>query len=240
MNKTYYKQSPRINKRVLFRFCGICLCLLGVVVTGYLFFPVISWKLYLEPAFASQQITSPVPQTNLVTASTWQSLLQSNQIGINFNDPKNWFPTASFGSSTKSSVAEYTISIPKINISQASVSTIDVDLDRHLINYQGTATPPNKGNAVIFGHSTLPQLYNPKDYKTIFANAHTLKNGDTITVHLDKIDYTYKIFSITVVSPEDTSALTQNFDDSYLTIITCTPPGTIWKRLIIKSKLEKI
>ena len=26
--------------------------------------------------------------------------------------------------------------------------------------------------------------------------------------------------------------------DSYLTLVTCTPPGTTWKRLIIKAKLE--
>jgi sortase A len=161
-------------------------------------------------------------------------------LGQNLNDARNWFPTNSIKSNITPSLSEYTISIPKINITNAVVSTTDVDLGKHLVNYQGTSLPPDKGNTVIFGHSTLPQLYNPKDYHTIFAYAHTLKVGDNILVNEDNVQYTYVINNITIVSPDDTSVLAQSYDDSYLTIVTCTPPGTTWKRLIIKSKLEKI
>ncbi len=100
--------------------------------------------------------------------------------------------------------------------------------------------PPDKGTAVIFGHSTLPQLFNPTDYKTIFANAHTLKVGDEITIDANNVQYTYKITSVTITTPDDTSVLAQEYDDSHLVIITCTPPGTIWKRLIVKARLEML
>ena len=50
----------------------------------------------------------------------------------------------------------------------------------------------------------------------------------------------YKIFNIRIVEQTDTYIFEQNYDNSYLTLVTCTPPGTIWKRLIIKAKLEKI
>ncbi len=132
------------------------------------------------------------------------------------------------------------MSIPAIDIKDAIVSTNDYDLSKHLVNYQGTSTPPNLGNSVIFGHSTLPQLYDPTDYKTIFANVLKLKIGDDIFTNVNGVKYNYKIFNIYVVDANDTSIFTQTYDNSYITIVTCTPPGTVWKRLIIKARLEKI
>ena len=120
------------------------------------------------------------------------------------------------------------------------MSTRDNNLAIHLVNYQNTAIPPDNGNAVIFGHSTLPQLFNPNDYKTIFATAYQLRLGDEIYATVNGASFKYRVFNISVVEPTDTSIFEQNYDNSYLTLVTCTPPGTTWKRLIIKAKLEKI
>ena len=211
---------------------------------GYFFFPILSWQLYLAPVFAAENITSPIPKATVLNGSTFASLARQTTsllLGINYYNAATWFPSAPPPSdATKPEITTYRLSIPKLKIVNAIVSTVDSDLASHLVNYPGTAVPPQKGNAVIFGHSTLPQLYNPKDYKTIFANAHNLQVGDTFKVTTDGLEYTYKIFSITIVDPEDTSALFQTYDDSYVTIITCTPPGTIWKRLILKAKLQKL
>ena len=111
---------------------------------------------------------------------------------------------------------------------------------KHLVNYIGTALPPERGNAVVFGHSTLPQLYEDKNYKTIFSRLYELKQGDEIIVNDGKIDYKYKVESVVVVDPNNTTVLEQNYNDSFLTLVTCTPPGTIWKRLIVRSRIEKI
>ena len=64
--------------------------------------------------------------------------------------------------------------------------------------------------------------------------------GDIIEITVDGATYNYKIQTITVVEPEDTSVLAQNFGDSFITLITCTPPGTVWKRLIVRAKIEKL
>jgi sortase A len=241
MNKLYTKQKHSINLRKVVRLFGLGVSVIGLLGTLYVFFPVLSWQLYLQPAFASNDITSPIPQTKIVNASTWESLLeQTMHLGQNFDDAKNWFSKNAMQSNVTPSLAQYSISIPKLKITDATVSTVDDDLGSHLVNFQGTALPPDKGNAVIFGHSTLPQLYNPKDYHTIFAYAHTLKVGDDILVNADHVQYKYVINAITIVNPDDTSVLAQSYDNSYLTIITCTPPGTTWKRLIIKSTLQKI
>ena len=109
-----------------------------------------------------------------------------------------------------------------------------------MVNYSGTALPPQNGNAVIFGHSTLPQNYQSNNYKTIFTYLYKLTPGDEIIVNSAKVDYKYKVEKIIVVDPENTTVLEQNYDDSFLTLVTCTPPGTVWKRLVVKAKIERI
>lgn len=173
-----------------------------------------------------------------MTEDTIQSLISASAKSL--SGTGQWMPSTYEHPQVTTNLSSYSLSIPSIQIRNATVSTVDTDLGSHLVHFPDTALPPNKGNAVIFGHSTLPQLYNPADYKTIFANAHTLKTDDIIQVTLANTLYTYKIFSIMIVSAEDTSYLTQEQDTSYLTIVTCTPPGTTWKRLIIKARLEKI
>ena len=92
---------------------------------------------------------------------------------------------------------------------------------------------------MVFGHSSLPQLYRKNDYKTIFANLYKLIPGDSIKITVGKKTYKYTVENITIVDPNNTSVLEQNFDDSFLTLVTCTPPGTVWKRLVVKSRMEK-
>lgn len=244
MTKYYYHKSPGIFFQPVFfiRMCGVLLFFFGISIVCYIFSPLIIWQFTLAPVFADSQITSPVPRSGVLTPSVLKSLIASSLqhfSGTDYTNASSWFPTYTIHGTT-SRIPNFFLSIPKLAITNAYVSTEDMNLADHLVNLSGTATPPDKGNTVIFGHSTLPQLFNPKDYKTIFADAYKLQIGDTLSVTVENVVYTYTIFSITVVDPEDTSVLEQQYDDSYLTLITCTPPGTIWKRLIIKSRLQKL
>jgi sortase A len=239
MGKVYTKTKTK-DFRIILRGISILIFLSGICAMLYIFFPLLSWEVYFAPVFAADDVASPIPKTTIVNENTIQSLLANSFSGIDYSNAANWFPTYNANLSSQTKAKAYTIAIPKLGIKQAHVSTVDNDLDHHLVNYGGTALPPEKGNAVIFGHSTLPQLFNPDNYKAIFATAHTLKVGDTIIAHINDISYTYKIFNITIVNPDDTSIFTQHYDDSYLTLVTCTPPGTTWKRLIIKSRVEKL
>jgi len=242
MSTIYLKKKKKKFPKIALRIAGLFLAFTGISITAYIFAPLILWQIFLSPVFASQVMAIPIPKINFLTPAIMQNLLSSQvQLlnGANLNNAKNWFPTF-IGKSNLSRIATYSVSIPRLDIVNAIVSTQDNDLGKHLVNLQGTAIPPDKGNAAIFGHSTLPQLYNPKDYHTIFANIHQLQIGDEILVNVENITYTYQIFSITVVDPDNTSVLEQMLDDSYLTLITCTPPGTVWKRLIIKSRIQKL
>jgi sortase A len=67
-----------------------------------------------------------------------------------------------------------------------------------------------------------------------------MKVGDEVFVTYDGVEYVYTIHEMVVVDPTDLSALEQRFDDSYLTLVTCVPPGTYWKRLNVKAKLNTL
>lgn len=237
-----YKKANRKNYKRAGRIVALIFLLAGLGIFLYSFFPVISWQIYFAPLFASQNIQAPIPKTTVLDQRQIETLITSakRNLSLDYTNAQNWFPNFNPKANKQKTVEGYNISIPAINIQNAKVSTVDYDLSSHLVNYDGTALPPYKGNAVIFGHSTLPQLYNPKDYKTIFANAYKLKTGDDIFIYLPGISYKYKVTNVYVVEADDTTPLEQNFSDSFVTLITCTPPGTVWKRLIIKGRLEKI
>lgn len=150
----------------------------------------------------------------------------------------DWLPSVYNNAQVSASVTDYEIEIPRLKITNAAVSTVDTQLDKHLVHFPGTALPPDQGNAVIFGHSTLPQLYKKNDYKTIFANIHNMTVGDKIIVTINDKKYTYLVSNITIVDADDTSYLSQDQNKNLLTIVTCTPPGTIWKRLLVTARLD--
>lgn len=235
MSYYFVKKEKRISRKMK-RFAGSIFIGFGLLVLVYFFFPLLSYQLFFG---SGDNLATPVPKYAVVGQNTFGSLIAQglSHLSTNFNDARNWYPT--IRPTNNASVPLYSISIPKLKIDSAQVSTTDYDLSRHLVQYAGTAIPGENGTAVIFGHSTLPQWFDPKNYKAIFATLHTIHDGDTILAKVNGVTYTYKIFSITITSPEDTNIFSQSFDHSYLTIVTCTPPGTIWKRLIVKAALQQ-
>lgn len=226
------------------RFVGLVIALSGIVLAGYTFFPLISYEIYIQPAFASQSFASPIPQTTIITQDSIQSLLENtaNQIS-HLGDPNDtsWLPPTSPDQYKEAAVTEqlsnFYLSIPSLGIKDTYVSMTDNDVNLHVIWFPGTAIPPNKGNTVMFGHSTLPQWFDPHNPHAIFATALNLKLGNAINITIGNNVYHYRIIKMYIVAADDTSYLAQDTDGSYLSIVTCTPPGTTWRRLVIKAKL---
>lgn len=236
----YYVKGSSFNYKKYLRIGGLILILLGLSFFLYFFFPLFSYQVFISPIFAKSKIEAPIPKYLVVKKGVIGTLFSQGVASLttDYTDARNWYPDLVPENVGKAKVKEYLLSIPKLKIENAAVSTQDYDLEKHLVQYLGTSIPGENGTAVIFGHSTLPQLFNPKNYKTIFATLHTLKIGDEISASVNGITYKYKIFSIVVTDPEDTNILSQSFDNSYITLVTCTPPGTIWKRLVIRASLD--
>lgn len=210
----------------------------GVLV--WVLWPIVSFVVYTAPLFP--KVVSPVSQGQSFGSPSFLSpLAVAADTGItpspiDTTNANTWFPTSP-QKKVVTPVNTYSLSIPKLGITDARVIIAGDDLAKSLVHYGGTGLPGEYGTTVIFGHSVLPQFFDPKNYKTIFSTLPTLKTGDDIVVTYDGVTYRYQVYELVVTEPNDLSSLEQNFSDSFLTLITCVPPGTYWKRLNVRARL---
>jgi len=167
-------------------------------------------------------------------ASNWftnSSLLINTYKNPNQSGPQSPRPSSS------STVDFFKLSIPNLGIKNALVKINGEDLNKSLIHYPETALPGNLGSVIIFGHSTLPQFFKPDDYSSIFSTLPTIEVGSDIFINYDQVTYTYRVVKTYEVKPEDTWILRQDYDQKSLKLVTCVPPGTRLRRLIVEAKL---
>lgn len=134
--------------------------------------------------------------------------------------------------------------IPKINveipvvydIATTDENTIQKNLEDGVIHYPTTVKPGEQGNAAFFGHSSN-NIFNKGKYKFAFVLLHTLVEGDTFYLTYNGKVYVYKVVSKTVVEPSQVGVLGPVPGEiATATLITCDPPGTSLKRLVIIGK----
>lgn len=247
----YTLETPLgLGKKIRYSF-SLMLITLGVATFTTVIYPLISYQLTFAPRFQKTTLVSPLTNAAIATndlvsqpikkvkASDGKPTFVDEVVNtsLDYTDASSWFAGAPRPQEA-SSYAVYTLSIPKLGIDGAVVRSDHTDLKQSLIQYAGTAMPGNLGNTVIFGHSVLPQFFNPHNYLTIFSTLHTLRPGDTMEIAADGATFTYKIIDMYEALPGDLSPLAQTYDSRYLTLITCTPPGTYLRRLIIKAAIQ--
>lgn len=234
MKVVYLKQKPKASKSKRKKI-ALILLILGLAVLFSVLFPIIRFQLQYAVNF--NQLISPISTKNFISS---QSIL--NNSSADYTQVSNWFSNDSslsnqFTSGTDQ-IITYNLSIPKLKISNGTVTFGTMDLEKSLIQYPQTALPGQLGNTVIFGHSMLPQFFNSKNYLTIFSTLYKLEIGDEILIDYDRVQYEYVVDEIYEVKPTDFSVLDQRYDQKTLTLITCSPPGTYLRRLIIKATLS--
>lgn len=232
-------RAPMVHKRGL----SFLLMTLGGGLLIWVFWPILSFiavsdtlaRIVTPIADAEKSISSNTLSPVAYAVSESKTVVGQND--VDFTNVNLWYPAAPQKHIT-APVNTYMLSIPKLKIHGAQVTISSDDLDDTLVHYGGTGLPGKYGTAVIFGHSTLPQFYSPTSYRSIFSLLPTLKAGDEVDITYDGVDYTYSITEMDVLEPTDLSVLEQRFDDSYITLVTCVPPGTTWKRLAVHGKLK--
>lgn len=218
---------------------SLVLITLGVATFTTVAYPLISYQMIYAPRFQKSDVLSPLPPSPIKQAKAEESPVFVDEVintALDYTDSASWFYGTTKSSPVNQSVS-YVLSIPKLGIDHAVVRNDHTDLKQSLIQYAGTAMPGDLGNTVIFGHSVLPQFFNPQNYLTIFSTLHTLDPGDLIEISEGGATYEYKISQMYEAGPDDLSPLAQVYNGRYLTLITCTPPGTYIRRLIIKAYL---
>lgn len=132
------------------------------------------------------------------------------------------------------------IIIPKINVEAPVVydepsieeKAVQKALEKGVVHYSTTPNPGEKGNAVIFGHSS-GNIINSGKYKFAFILLKSLDKGDTFIADKDGKRYVYRVYEKYVTVPTDVSILGARDKPSTMTLVTCDPPGMSTNRLII-------
>lgn len=231
--KTMTLQVQSLDKRRrLLGFLPFFLIIIGLGLSASVVYPVFSYQFFTTLRF-QPKFLSPLADS----ADLYPLVLGETR---DLTKVSNWYPERSEPIRPSSKVTHYTISISKLKIFEATVKIGGEDLKESLIHYGGAALPGEFGNTVVFGHSVLPHFFNPKNYLTIFSTLPTLEGGDEVFVNFDGVEYKYKVYEMVEVKPDDMSILEQQYDNSYLTLVTCVPPGTYWRRLAVRARLEEI
>jgi LPXTG-site transpeptidase (sortase) family protein len=124
------------------------------------------------------------------------------------------------------------VKAPVIYESSTNNADIAYDLRSGTVHYGSTALPGEKGNVVIFGHSS-GLTWAPGNYKFVFTLLNKLHAGQQITLDYKGTRYVYVVSSSQVVPPTDMKILDSTGSQSELTLITCTPVGTSTNRLAV-------
>lgn len=137
-------------------------------------------------------------------------------------------------------VLENKIIIPKINIEAPIVGSVTANekdilkaMENGVTHYPGTSLPGQIGNVFLMGHSSNYR-WAKGDYNHIFSLLNKVQNKDLIIIYYEGIKYTYEVNEVIVVPPTQTSVLDQT-KNSIVSIMTCDPPGTTWKRRVVKA-----
>jgi sortase A len=227
-----------VDRKLILRIAALVSGISGVVILVGVIYPIISYNSTFTPKY--NQLISPVSEKSLGAMAAPSPNPDSASTALDYTQASNWFPSGvSKENFTSTKVEYFTVTIPKLKIDKATVAIGGEDLSSHIIQYPGTALPGKRGNSVLFGHSILPIFYNPKNYLSIFSLLPTLNKGDEIEIDYDGVSYKYRVETMFEVRPTDLQVLDQDSSDSFLTLVTCTPPGDPGKpkRLIVRARV---
>lgn len=209
----------------------LVLVLGGVVIMGYLLIFYASWMVaFLEGG------SSPLPNPLISATNSWQSLKENLGSKVLGSQAAN-----------KLIYRQFVITIPALKVEGAVVTT-NVNsskkeaylpiLEESLAHYKGTSLPGQEGDVFIYGHSVLPQFFNKNDYLTIFSTLHKLRDGDLVEVEYGKDKFVYRVNGKRVVDPDQIEAVNRTgLGRKTMTLMTCSPPGTVLKRLLVSAEL---
>lgn len=200
---------------------GLILFLLGAGTLSYSYGPIISQeiKYYLKtitPNSAEKALTGQVPSGAALE----------------------------FETKTEPVDTEFGIMIPKIEANAPVVKNVDPfdaeiyqrKLAEGVAHAQGTGLPGQDKTMFLFAHAS-GDITMARRYNSIFYLLNKMEAGDEIKIYYQGAPYTYKVSEVKQVAPEDVEFLNDD-PNTDLILMTCTPPGTTWRRLLVMANKE--
>jgi LPXTG-site transpeptidase (sortase) family protein len=207
------RNKRETNKKVL---VGVVLLLLGLTALLLTYWPVIKAKIsqyrFSGPSTSNVVISENGDITKEIKPETEEVILDSK-----------------FG-----------LYIPKIKSNASVVADVNPynekeyvkALETGIAHAKGTVTPNKEGNVFLFAHSAV-NFYERNKYHVYFYLLNELKKDDEIFVSYNGIIYKYRVEEVKIVNRDEVKYLSKYSDQDTLTLMTCYPAGTDWKRTIV-------
>lgn len=203
---------------------GAALLLAGLTVLLLTYWPVISAYIH--------QYSSPQPSTsNVVIAKEKEDITKKVTKGT-----ESVVIDSNFG-----------IYIPKIKSNSKVVKNVDPfneseytnALQTGVAHAKGTYTPNVQGNVFLFAHSAV-NFYERNKYDVYFYLLGQLKKNDEIYLSYEGKIYKYLVSEVKIVDKKETKYLSNYDKRDTLTLMTCYPAGTDWRRTIIVAYRDEL
>lgn len=101
----------------------------------------------------------------------------------------------------------------------------------------GTVYPGQVGNSFLFAHS-VGNFWEVNRWNAVFYLLRELAPGDEVDLFYQGKRYVYVVYGKRVVEPSEVGYLNAQANFPMLTLQTCWPPGTTFKRLLVFARLR--
>jgi len=137
----------------------------------------------------------------------------------------------------------FSVVVPKIDAASNIIVNVDTSdkeeyldaLKKGVAHAKGTYFPGQGENIFLFAHSTDSPI-NFSRYNAVFYLLRKLESGDKLVLYFADRKYVYEVEDKFTTSIDDTAWITEGASGERLLLMTCDPPGTTWRRLIISAK----
>ena len=134
-----------------------------------------------------------------------------------------------------------TLIVPKLNVNSPIVfldsqkeKDVQAGLQGGVVRFGRMSNPGEAGNTYLIGHSSN-YWWDKGKYNYVFLLLDKMEAGDSAKIYHNGNKYLYEVVEKEIVEPNNTASLNQT-NEPILTLMTCYPPGTTNKRLIVKLK----
>ena len=109
-------------------------------------------------------------------------------------------------------------------------------LKEGVVLYPSFSRPGEKGTVIISGHSS-PHIFYRGKYNTVFTLLDKIIRGDEVLIYYNNEKFVYKAINKYYFSPSED--IEQQKEKSLLLLVTCYPPGTDFRRVVVEAELLK-
>lgn len=133
--------------------------------------------------------------------------------------------------------------IPKIRANEKIIKNVDSfreseyqkALKKGIAHAKETGLPGENNNIFLFAHSS-GNFYQNNRLNTIFLLLNKLEKGDQIIVFFEGEIFEYQVFDKKIVDEKQIEYMNISSDQETITLMTCWPLGTSYKRLLVFGK----